>query len=119
MRPMLFRNCTLRDWRRPGVVEEPCNEDAHDQTRCRAKNKQAGKSRRDKCEYCQKPNSGTFHVGSLSPPNLLLARYFAMNPSFGACLNLAVRPEGANHQWRKIPPSELSSDLVADERLAP
>jgi hypothetical protein len=30
---------------------------------------------------------------------------------------LAVRPEGANHQWRKIPPGELSIDLVADERL--
>jgi hypothetical protein len=27
-----------------------------------------------------------------------------------------VRPEGANHQWRKIPPRELSIDLVADER---
>jgi hypothetical protein len=30
---------------------------------------------------------------------------------------LAVRPEGANHQWRKNPPRELSIDLVADERL--
>ncbi len=30
---------------------------------------------------------------------------------------MAVRPEGANHQWRKIPPRELSIDLVADERL--
>ena len=30
---------------------------------------------------------------------------------------LAVRPEGANHQWRKIPPRELSIDLVADERF--
>jgi hypothetical protein len=28
-----------------------------------------------------------------------------------------VRPEGANHQWRKNPPRELSIDLVADERL--
>jgi hypothetical protein len=91
MRPILLRNYTLRDWRRPGVVEEPRNEDAHDQTRCRAKNKQAGKSRRDKGEYCQKPNSGTLHVGSLSPPNLLLVRYFAVNPSFRACLNLAHR----------------------------
>jgi hypothetical protein len=34
-----------------------------------------------------------------------------------ACLLLAVRPEGANHQWRKIPPRELSIDLEADERL--
>jgi hypothetical protein len=30
---------------------------------------------------------------------------------------LAVRPKGANHQWRKIPPGELSIDPVADERL--
>jgi hypothetical protein len=30
---------------------------------------------------------------------------------------LAVRPEGADHKWRKIPPRELSIDLVADERL--
>ena len=29
----------------------------------------------------------------------------------------AVRPEGARHQWRKIPPRELSIDLVADERF--
>ena len=33
------------------------------------------------------------------------------------CLPLAVRPEGANYQWRKIPPRELSIDLEADERL--
>ena len=28
----------------------------------------------------------------------------------------SVRSEGASHQWRKIPPRELSIDLVADER---
>src|SRR5690242_15478374 len=28
-----------------------------------------------------------------------------------------VRPEGACHQRRRIPPRELSIDLVADERL--
>ena len=33
------------------------------------------------------------------------------------CLLLAVRPEGAEHQWRKIPPGELSIDPVADERF--
>ncbi len=27
-----------------------------------------------------------------------------------------VRPEGADHHWRKMPPRELSVDLVADER---
>jgi putative DNA primase/helicase len=31
--------------------------------------------------------------------------------------DLVVRPEGANHQWRKIPPGELSIDPVANERL--
>jgi len=30
---------------------------------------------------------------------------------------LAVRPEGANHQWRRNPPRELSIDLEAGERL--
>ena len=30
---------------------------------------------------------------------------------------MAVRPEGANHQWRKNPHGELSIDPVADERL--
>ena len=31
--------------------------------------------------------------------------------------SLAVRLEGANHQWRKNPPGELLIDPVADERL--
>ena len=30
---------------------------------------------------------------------------------------VAVRPEGADHLWRRIPPGELSIDPVADERL--
>jgi hypothetical protein len=29
----------------------------------------------------------------------------------------AVRPEGADHLWRKVPPRELSIALVADERF--
>jgi hypothetical protein len=33
--------------------------------------------------------------------------------------SIGVRPEGANHQWRKTPPGELSIDPVADERLVP
>jgi hypothetical protein len=33
------------------------------------------------------------------------------------CPKMAVRPDGANHQWRRNPPRELSIDLVADERL--
>ena len=33
------------------------------------------------------------------------------------CPVVAVRPEGANHQWRRNPPRKLSIDLVADERL--
>jgi hypothetical protein len=32
------------------------------------------------------------------------------------CPVVAVRPEGANHQWREIPPRELSIDLEADEQ---
>jgi hypothetical protein len=28
-----------------------------------------------------------------------------------------VRPEGVCHQWRKMPPGELSIGPVADERL--
>jgi hypothetical protein len=35
----------------------------------------------------------------------------------GLCPDVAVSPEGADHQWRKIPPGELSIDPVADERL--
>src|SRR5664280_3189338 len=31
----------------------------------------------------------------------------------------SVKPEGACHQWRQIPPRELSIDLVADERSGP
>src|SRR5215467_5533026 len=34
-----------------------------------------------------------------------------------AMFALPVRPEGANHQWRKIPPGKLSIGPVADERL--
>jgi len=30
---------------------------------------------------------------------------------------MAVRPEGANHLWRRNPPRELSIDLVADGRF--
>ena len=29
-----------------------------------------------------------------------------------------MRPEGANHLWRRNPPGNLSIDPVADERLA-
>jgi hypothetical protein len=43
---------------------------------------------------------------------------------FSICLHslfyvvfMAVRPEGANHQWRKIPSRELSIELEADEQL--
>ena len=31
-------------------------------------------------------------------------------------VEFGVRPEGAVYQWRKVPPSELSVELVADER---
>jgi hypothetical protein len=39
-----------------------------------------------------------------------MRRARSSNPSY------SVRPDGAYHQWRKIPPRELSIDLVADER---
>jgi len=41
----------------------------------------------------------------------------------GLCLILQattrarVRLEGVHHQWRRVPPRELSIDLVADKRL--
>ena len=38
-------------------------------------------------------------------------------PSYRAHPRLYVRPDGAYHQWRKIPPRELLIDLVADERF--
>jgi hypothetical protein len=31
-------------------------------------------------------------------------RLFHVGNEIGRCLLLAVRPEGADHQWRKIPP---------------
>src|SRR5262249_33264871 len=34
-----------------------------------------------------------------------------------SCPQYLVRPEGANHQWRKIPSGKLSIGPVADERL--
>jgi hypothetical protein len=38
--------------------------------------------------------------------------------AFGAKIKIfAVRPEGADHPWRKVPPRELSIALVADERF--
>jgi hypothetical protein len=38
-------------------------------------------------------------------------------PGIAKVLNFAVRPDGADHQRRKVPPRELSIALVADERL--
>ena len=40
-----------------------------------------------------------------------LIRLGAINPHF------PVRPDGAYHQWRRVPPGELSIAPVADERL--
>ena len=41
---------------------------------------------------------------------------FAMRRPTGYSQEQKVRPEGADHQWRKIPPRKLSVDLVADGR---
>ena len=46
----------------------------------------------------------------LRRPLVLMAQWRCMRP---------VRPEGANHQWRRNPPGELSIDPVADEPLVP
>src|SRR5712671_6051068 len=52
-----------------------------------------------------------------------ICQTFAASPAepgelpLGFSLLMAVRPEGANHQWRRNPPGELSIDPVADERL--
>ena len=40
-----------------------------------------------------------------------------LKPQSWRCPFVAVRLEGANHQWRKIPPGELSIDPEADERF--
>jgi len=32
-------------------------------------------------------------------------------------LIFAVRPDGTDHQWREVPPRELSIALLADERF--
>lgn len=45
---------------------------------------------------------------------LLTNRRMALDGEIARCGS--VRPEGAEHQWRKVPPRELSVDLVADER---
>jgi hypothetical protein len=50
-------------------------------------------------------------ISVLSTPCRLTFRSGGPNPSY------SVRPEGAFHQWRKVPSRELSIDLVADERL--
>jgi hypothetical protein len=46
-------------------------------------------------------------------------RFFKGLELHDSCFSLehAVRPEGADHQWRKVPARELSIDLVADERF--
>ena len=47
------------------------------------------------------------------------SRPYREAPNLLHCMSpvVAVRPEGANHQWRRNPPGELSIDPVADERL--
>jgi hypothetical protein len=41
----------------------------------------------------------------------------ASAPAGQALVSVSVRPEGARHQRRRVPPRELSIDLVAIERL--
>ena len=49
--------------------------------------------------------------------NVAIYGRFRSSPAEVLGPELAVRPEGANHLWRKKPPRELSIDLVADERF--
>jgi NAD(P)-dependent dehydrogenase (short-subunit alcohol dehydrogenase family) len=64
-------------------------------------------------------NAGTaFPERRLSPDGIECA--LAVNhlgPFIRAMAETGVRPEGACHQWRKVPPRELSIDLEADERF--
>jgi hypothetical protein len=52
-----------------------------------------------------------------------ICQTFAASPAepgelpLGFSPEVAVRPEGANLQWRRNPPGELSIDPVADARL--
>src|SRR5262245_47340265 len=50
-------------------------------------------------------------------PGLVAIATEARDDGARLCPDLAVRPEGADYQWRKIAPGELSIDPVADERL--
>jgi uncharacterized protein YhfF len=63
-------------------------------------------------------------LGRYAPDMMLWCERFELVERIGrvrwrllSCRFMAVRPEGANHQWRKIPPGELSIDPVANERL--
>ncbi len=49
----------------------------------------------------------------------LIAKYQRRFPGFDEKIvsMYAVRPDGADHQWRRVPPRELSIALVADERF--
>ena len=51
-------------------------------------------------------------IGESSRKQYSLAAY-----GHRASRRLYVRPEGAYHLWREVPPGELSIDPVADERL--
>ncbi len=55
-------------------------------------------------------------IGTLPVWRLSKIAHFAAI-ALASCPLLAARPEGADHQWRKNPPGELSIDPVADERL--
>src|SRR5689334_14336681 len=63
------------------------------------------------------PISGEKH-GSFAPGFCIKKAQSIQDSRFDAkVLISAVRPEGAFHQWREVPPRELSIALVADERF--
>jgi hypothetical protein len=64
-------------------------------------------------------NEGQGRKGRDCPDRLLAFADEVTERRLLQCISpfMAVRPEGANHQWRKNPPGELSIDPVADEQL--
>ena len=61
------------------------------------------------------------HATSGDPPEALFCSVGVIHGHYADAVRTnpknSVRPDGAVYQWRKVPPSELSVALVADERF--
>ena len=64
-------------------------------------------------------NLQTANAIRIVPASRLPLAKFSNSDTLLRCVSpvLAVRPEGAKHLWRRVPPGELSIDPEADERL--